>query len=214
MNFIDIENEMRASGHVNIAGIDEAGRGPIAGPVVAAAVILPQVFDLEGLDDSKKLTAKSRDILYDKIMSIAVAVGVGIVESDVIDDINILNATYRAMAMAVTDLGRDFIPSMALVDGLPVKNLPVSHRAIVKGDSKVVSIAAASVIAKVTRDRMLDELNDIYPQYLFSSHKGYGTKKHIEAIRKYGILACHRKSFEPVKSMCAEKLCLLMPELQ
>ena len=191
------ENQARKLGCVRIAGIDEAGRGPIAGPVVAAAVILPQDFDCSQLRDSKAMTPARRDLMYDRILERAVAVGIGVVGSDIIDEINILRATELAMAEAVRNL--QLRCDLALVDGLPVRNLGVPSRAIVKGDCKSASIMAASIVAKVTRDRIMLDLDRMYPQYGFCRNKGYATKAHLEAIRKWGVSACHRKTFAPVR---------------
>ncbi len=179
-----------------ICGIDEAGRGPFAGPVVAGAVIL----DFENpekeilyLNDSKKLSEKKREELYDCIMENAISVGVGIVESTVIDEINILQATYEAMRQAISKL--DPQPDFVLADAVTIPGITIPQEGIVKGDAKSISIAAGSIIAKVTRDRMMYEYDKMYPEYGFASHKGYGTKAHIEAIRKYGMLDIHRRSF-------------------
>ncbi|MBP5274468.1 MAG: ribonuclease HII [Abditibacteriota bacterium] len=193
------EKTLREKGVFPVAGVDEAGRGPIAGPVVAAAVILAPDADTGDIDDSKKLSEEKREALFDRIYGMAVSVGVGIVGPGEIDELNILRATHKAMALAVGDLKEK--PALALVDGLPVKGLPVRHEAFVKGDSLIKSIGAASIIAKVTRDRLMYALDKEYPEYGFADHKGYGTKKHILAVRRFGILPCHRKSFEPIKSM-------------
>ncbi|MBO4548621.1 MAG: ribonuclease HII [Abditibacteriota bacterium] len=204
MDKTSYEDSLRAKGIFPVAGVDEAGRGPVAGPVVAAAVILPPDADTEGIDDSKQLTEKKREALYDRIYAMAEGVGVGIVGPEEIDRLNILRAAHRAMALALEDLPA--LPALALVDGLPVKGLPVEHEAIVRGDSLIKSIGAASIIAKVTRDRIMYELDAEYPAYGFAGHKGYCTKKHLEAIRRYGVLPCHRKSFEPVRSLLAPGL--------
>lgn len=193
------ENLYRLKGYNVIAGVDEAGRGPIAGPVVAGAVILPRDFDFPLITDSKKLTEKKRDEFFDIIKEYALYVGVGIVSPEEIDEINILRATHLAMKKAIENLGS--MPDIALVDGLPVKGLPCEHNAIVKGDALVKSISCASIIAKVTRDRIMTEYDDLYPQYGFAKHKGYGTKAHINAIKKYGVCPIHRKTFEPIFSM-------------
>lgn len=177
-----------------IAGIDEVGRGPLVGPVVTAAVILPKDFYDERINDSKKLTEKKRELLYDVIMENAISVGVGISSEDVIDEINILNATKRAMLEAVNNLS--IKPEHLLIDAVKL-NTDIPQTSIIKGDAKSESIAAASIIAKVTRDRMMIELDKIHPEYDFKHNKGYGTKKHIEAIRKYGIIKEHRKTFAP-----------------
>ena len=183
----------RASGKKLIAGIDEAGRGPLAGPVVAACVILPENVFISGLNDSKKLSPAQRDFLFDEIREKAVTYGVGIADEKLIDEINILNATKAAMIDAIKGLGR--FPDLLLIDAVKLENVPVEQIPIIKGDSLSISIAAASIIAKVTRDRMIDALDTDYPQYGFKNHKGYGTEEHINAIKKYGICPIHRVSF-------------------
>jgi len=197
------ERLAREQGHRLIAGIDEAGRGPLAGPVVAAAVILPPDKDVEGVFDSKQLTAEQRDVCFDLIQSVAEYIGVGIIGHKEIDRINILQATYRAMHMAVRNLGAR--PDLCLVDGLPIKSFRYRHESIVDGDCKSISIAAASIIAKVTRDRIMREYDKKYPKYGFANHKGYSTPEHRECLLKHGPCAIHRKSFAPV----AEELYLL-----
>ena len=187
------EDEAYEKGYEIIAGIDEAGRGPLAGPVVAAAVILRRGSFIEGLNDSKKLTPQKRDKLYDIIMKNALSVGVGIVDEKIIDEINILNATKVAMKQAIEKLIIN--PDILLTDAVKLPEVKIPQISIVKGDAKSVSIAAASVIAKVTRDRFIEKMDSEYPQYGFSKHKGYGTKAHIEAIKKYGICPIHRVSF-------------------
>ena len=195
------ENAAREEGRACIVGVDEAGRGPLAGPVVAAAVALPEDFDCTGIRDSKAMTPANRDLAFDRITREAQAVGVGVVGSEVIDEINILRATYRAMRAALEDMGAAF--DFILVDGLPVPDLPTPSLAIVKGDSKSVSIMAASIVAKVTRDRIMIELDREYPNYGFSSHKGYGTREHLAAIELLGACPCHRMSFSPVSERVA-----------
>lgn len=190
----EFETELYNNGINFIAGIDEVGRGPLVGPVVTAAVILPKDFYDERINDSKKLTEKKRELLYDVIMENAISVGVGISSEDVIDEINILNATKRAMLEAVNNL--NVKPEHLLIDAVKL-NTDIPQTSIIKGDAKSESIAAASIIAKVTRDRMMIELDKIHPEYDFKHNKGYGTKKHIEAIRKYGIIKEHRKTFAP-----------------
>ena len=179
-----------------ICGVEEAGRGPFAGPVVAGAVIL-SLDDPEReilyLNDSKKLSEKKREALYDEIMEKAVSVGVGIVEREVIDEINILQATFLAMQKAIAAL--DPQPDYILADAVTIPKIAIPQEGIVKGDAKSVSIAAGSIIAKVTRDRIMYEYDKLYPEYGFASHKGYGTKAHIEAIKEYGMLDIHRRSF-------------------
>lgn len=193
------EEEARKQGCFFIAGVDEAGRGPLAGPVVAAAVILPHNCPLpSGIDDSKKLSSAKRARLFKEIKKNShIRWAVGIVDSQKIDEVNILQATYLAMREAVVGLGSDV--DFCLVDGLPVSGLPVEHRAIVKGDSRSYSIAAASIVAKETRDQMMVEYSEKYPEYSFEKHKGYGTKAHTEALYKYGPCPIHRFSFEPVR---------------
>ena len=188
----EFETELYNNGINFIAGIDEVGRGPLVGPVVTAAVILPKDFYDERINDSKKLTEKKRELLYDVIMENAISVGVGISSENVIDEINILNATKRAMLEAVNNLSVK--PEHLLIDAVKL-NTDIPQTSIIKGDAKSESIAAASIIAKVTRDRMMIELDKIHPEYDFKHNKGYGTKKHIEAIRKYGIIKEHRKNF-------------------
>lgn len=190
----EFETELYNNGINFIAGIDEVGRGPLVGPVVTAAVILPKDFYDERINDSKKLTEKKRELLYDVIMENAISVGIGISSEDVIDEINILNATKRAMLEAVNNLSVK--PEHLLIDSVKL-NTDIPQTSIIKGDAKSESIAAASIIAKVTRDRMMIELDKIHPEYDFKHNKGYGTKKHIEAIRKYGIIKEHRKTFAP-----------------
>lgn len=187
------ERELWNSGTLYVAGVDEVGRGPLAGPVVTAAVILPQDFDVLGVDDSKKLSAKKRDELYDIIMDRAIAVSLGRREPDVIDRINILEATKEAMLDAIYGLAPS--PEHVLIDAVNLKSLKYPYSAIIKGDAKSVSIAAASIIAKVTRDREMIEMDALYPGYDFASNKGYGTKKHYEGIAAIGPCKIHRKSF-------------------
>ena len=190
----EFETELYNKGIKYIAGIDEVGRGPLVGPVVTAAVILPKDFYDERINDSKKLTEKKRELLYDVIMENAVSVGIGISSEDVIDEINILEATKRAMIEAVNNLSVK--PEHLLIDAVKL-NIDIPQTSIIKGDAKSESIAAASIVAKVTRDRMMVELDKKHPEYDFKHNKGYGTKKHIEAIEKYGILKEHRKTFAP-----------------
>ena len=191
------EKQLRLQGVTLIAGIDEAGRGPLAGPVVAAAVILPEHFDLLGLTDSKKLSAKKREQLFGPIRQQALAVGVGFVHAEEVDEINILQATLRSMCQAVSRLKIE--PQYLLIDG--ITPVPLSHpqQTIKKGDSRSLSIAAASVIAKVVRDRMMVVYDRHYPQYGFAGHKGYGSAKHRALIAEHGPCPLHRKSFAGVK---------------
>ena len=191
------EKEATHKGYSDIAGIDEAGRGPLAGPVVSAAVVLSPAFSLSGVTDSKKLTPKKRAQLYDKIYTQALSIGIGIVDAVEIDRINILQASLLSMAIAVDNLYPQ--PDCLLIDG--IFNIPsnIPQKAIAKGDSLSVSIAAASIIAKVTRDRLMENYHVYYPQFGFPQHKGYPTKAHTEAIRKFGYCPIHRLSFKGVK---------------
>jgi ribonuclease HII len=182
----------------HVAGVDEAGRGPLAGPVVAAAVVLPRELTFGGIDDSKKLTPRERERLYELIREEAVAVGVGQCSESVIDEINILRATHRAMRQALDGLG--VVPGHILVDGDPVPDLPAEQTAIPRGDEESAAVAAASIIAKVTRDRLLVEYDRQYPGYGFARHKGYGTPDHIAALTRLGPCEIHRRSFSPVLS--------------
>jgi len=197
------ERELRAAGHQLIAGIDEAGRGPLAGPVSAAAVILPEKIRLPGLNDSKKLTAKRRDVLFEAITTHDdVLWSVVLVDAAEIDEINILRATHAAMVRAFAGLPAK--ADAALIDGLPVKDFPAPQRALVKGDSLSLSIAAASILAKVTRDRLMIDFGREYPQYGFESHKGYGTKQHLAALSEHGPCPIHRRSFRPITELAAQ----------
>lgn len=176
-----------------ICGIDEVGRGPLAGPVVAGAVILPKDCKIKYINDSKKLSAKMRDMLYDEIMEKAVAVGIGFVSEKRIDEINILNATYEAMREAIYKLGVK--PDILLNDAVTIPKVDIRQVPIIKGDAKSISIGAASIVAKVTRDRFMEEMAKKYPQYDFASNKGYGSAKHIAAIKEHGPCEIHRKTF-------------------
>ena len=187
------ERNARLKGYRCVAGIDEAGRGPLAGPVVAACVILPENCLIEGVDDSKKLSAAQRDRLFDIIGKEAVSIGIGIVDEKTIDDINILNATKLAMKQAVGQVTPR--PDLLLIDAVKLDDVSIDQHPIIKGDSLSISIAAASIVAKVTRDRMIVEVDARYPAYGFKKHKGYGTEEHINAIKKYGICPIHRISF-------------------
>jgi ribonuclease HII len=196
------EEAARQNGYLRIAGLDEAGRGPLAGPVVAAAVVVPPSFSVEGVTDSKKLSGKKRSLLYDRIFSHADAVGVGMADEKEIDHLNILRASLLAMARAVENLPA--VPDHLLIDGtfqIPADQIPadVSQKAIPKGDAKSISIAAASIIAKVTRDRLMAQYHREYPEYGFDRHKGYPTRAHRDAIQKHGTSAIHRRSFKGVK---------------
>ena len=190
----EYEYSFFSKGNVVIAGVDEAGRGPLAGPVVAAAAILNVDDDFIYLNDSKKVTPKRRDILYNDIMNRTIY-GIGIISAEEIDEMNILQATYKAMRMAIDKLSKR--PEVLLNDAVIIPGIDESihQEKIIKGDAKSVSIAAASILAKVTRDRYMEELGEKYPEYGFEMHKGYGTKAHIEAIKKYGITPEHRKTF-------------------
>ena len=190
------ERELIKDGINLIAGVDEVGRGPLVGPVVTAAVILPVNYKLDGLTDSKKLTPKKRDKFYDIIMQDAIAVSIGMKDAEIIDKVNIYEATKLAMMDAINNLSVK--PEHILIDAMPL-DISIPHTSIIKGDAKSLSIAAASVIAKVTRDRMLDELDIKYPMYNYKKNKGYPTKEHIEAINKYGIIEGYRKTFGPVR---------------
>lgn len=187
------EFENKYSDLAYVAGIDEAGRGPLAGPVVAAAVILPKDIFLPFLNDSKKVTEKRRDVLFDEIKQNAIAYGIGIASNTLIDEINILQATYEAMREAVNALEKT--PDILLVDAVHIPDINIKQVGIVKGDAKSVNIAAASILAKVTRDRLMAEYDKIYPEYGFVSNKGYGTATHIAALKEIGPCAIHRKSF-------------------
>lgn len=193
MDWYAYEKQAASRGCRAVCGIDEAGRGPLAGPVCAAAVILPPGCEIPGLDDSKKLAEKKRELLFPLITQKALAYGIGWASVEEIDQINILQATFLAMARAVEALQTP--PDWAMVDGNRMPPLPVPGEAIVKGDGKSASIAAASILAKVSRDRVLRQMDEQYPQYGFAKHKGYGTKAHYEAIKAYGVLPVHRKSF-------------------
>ena len=199
------EKEAWASGFLRLAGIDEAGRGPLAGPVVAAAVMFdPDYLQAEysttfaALTDSKALSERAREDFFSVLREAdAVDIGIGVVEAEEIDQLNILNATHKAMAVAAGEVNAAF----ALVDGLAVKGLPCGHKAIVKGDALSISISAASIIAKVTRDRIMTELDAVYPEYGFSRHKGYGTRQHLAALKQYGAAPVHRQTFRPVADL-------------
>lgn len=202
-DLLKYEKELYKKGFKLIAGTDEVGRGPLVGPVVAAAVILPQNYQLDGLTDSKKLSEKKRDKFYDIIMKEAVSVGIGVVDAKTIDEINILEASRFAMKKAIMDL--KIVPEYVLSDAMKLNNIDIPYTDIIHGDSLSLSIAAASVIAKVTRDRMMYELDVQYPLYGFAKHKGYPTKLHLENLRKYGVLDNYRFSYKPVKEILMEK---------
>ena len=193
-NLKSMEKELYAKGFEYICGIDEAGRGPLAGPVVVAGVIMPKDSMIEGVNDSKKVSEKKREKLYDVILEEAISYSVAVIGQDVIDEINILNATKQGVTTVVEEL--DVKPNLILVDALThINTKGIPYDSIIKGDAKCYNIAAASIIAKVTRDRIMREWDEIYPQYGFINHKGYGTAKHIEAIKEYGPCPIHRKTF-------------------
>ena len=190
---LEFENKFYEEGKNLIAGVDEAGRGPLAGPVCAAAVILPKDLIIEGVNDSKKLTEKKRDLLFDEIKEKAIAYSIQFVYPDIIDEINIRQASHKAMADAVENLG--IAPQHILIDGNDNIPFDLPYTYIVKGDAKSQTIAAASILAKVSRDRLMVEIDKEYPEYGFAKHKGYGTKAHMEAIQKFGVTKVHRQSF-------------------
>ena len=198
------EKLLWSSGYKYVAGCDEAGRGPLFGPVVAAAVILPKDFVLEGLNDSKKLTEKKREKYYPIIKEKALAVGISIVSSKEIDEINIYEASRQAMLRAIDDM--KLKPDYIITDAMPLDGFTsIPHESIIKGDAKSITIAAASVIAKVTRDHIMYEEDKKHPEYLFSKHKGYPTKKHIELLNKYGIIDGYRLTYGPVNKIINDK---------
>lgn len=199
------ENELYDKGISYIGGVDEVGRGPLIGPVVAACCVLPKDFYLEGLNDSKKLSEKKRNIFFDYIKEHAVCYGIGIISPEVIDEVNIYEATKLAMYDAIKQVREKVNLEHVLVDAMPL-SLDIDVTPIIKGDAKSASIAAASVLAKVTRDRMMIELDSKYPMYGFKSHKGYPTKKHLEAIAKYGLIDGYRKTYGPVKKEIERKM--------
>ena len=205
MNLYEYENELYDKGINYIGGVDEVGRGPLIGPVVASCVVLPKDFVLEGLTDSKKLSEKKRDKFYDYIIEHALAHGIRVVSPEEIDEINIYEASRKAMLIAISKVREQINLEHVLIDAMPI-NIDIPTTSIIKGDAKSISIAAASVVAKVTRDKMMYELDKKYPMYGFASHKGYPTKKHIEAIHKYGLIDGYRKSYGPVKEVIDEKI--------
>lgn len=202
MEMLNYEKKLYKKGINLIGGIDEVGRGPLVGPVVAACVILPKNFYHEDIKDSKKISEKKRERLYDLIMENALSIGIGVIDSQRIDEINIYEATKEAMILAVNNM--KIKPEYLLIDAMKL-NIDIPYEAIIKGDAKSESIAAASIIAKVTRDRMLIELDKEYPMYGFKKNKGYGTKEHLEAIKKYGVINSHRRSFKPVMDAITEE---------
>ena len=197
------EKELYKQGINYIGGVDEVGRGPLIGPVVTACVVLPKDFVLVGLNDSKQLSEKKRDEYYKYIKEHAIACEVGIIEPEIIDEVNIYEATKLAMKQAIDKVNKKIKLEHVLIDAMPLE-LDIPTTSIIKGDAKSISIAAASVIAKVTRDEMMYELDKIYPQYGFKSHKGYPTKKHLEAINQYGLIEGYRKTYGPVKKIIEE----------
>ena len=196
---LEYENKLYKQGITLIAGVDEVGRGPLVGPVVTAAVILPKGYFLEGINDSKKLTEKQRDKYYDIIMRDALAVSIGMKDNKVIDEVNIYEATKLAMYDAIN--GLKIKPEHVLIDAMKLEKLDIPSTSIIKGDAKSEAIAAASIIAKVTRDRMMIELSKKFPEYGFEKHKGYPTKSHIENVKKYGLLDNYRFTFRPISDL-------------
>jgi ribonuclease HII len=190
---LDLEQELWTRGLDVLAGIDEAGRGPLAGPVVAAAVILPKDLTIPGVDDSKKLSEKRRELMFDEVCSRAVAYGIGIVDHEAIDRLNILQATILAMHRAID--GLSLLPQFLLVDGTTFRHESIPFRTVVDGDARSLTIAAASIVAKVTRDRLMRQYAVNYPAYGFERNKGYGTPEHLEAIKRFGYCPIHRRSF-------------------
>lgn len=203
MNTVDLyayEKELWEKGIDYVGGVDEVGRGPLIGPVVTACVVLPHDFVLEGLTDSKKLTEKKRELFYDYIMEHAVCVKIGMCSPERIDEINIYQASKEAMIEAIEKVAKEIPLGHVLVDAMPL-DIDIDTTSIIKGDAKSITIAAASVIAKVTRDRMMIELDHKYPMYGFGKHKGYPTKQHLEAIETYGLIEGYRKTYGPVKKI-------------
>lgn len=191
------ENAARLAGFVRIAGVDEVGRGPLAGPVLAACVVLPISFDLAGINDSKKLSERQRERAEGRIRAEAIGIGIGSVEPEIIDQINILQATHEAMRLAYSQIAP--LPDFVLIDGLPVRGFPCADtQALVQGDSRSVSIAAASIVAKIARDRLMRAYALVYPEYGFAGHKGYGSARHLAALAAHGPCPIHRRSFAPV----------------
>ncbi|MGA1826437.1 MAG: ribonuclease HII [bacterium] len=204
MSLRALENELASKGYLHIAGVDEAGRGPLAGPVVASSVVLHLQKDIKGVADSKSLKMQQRELLYEKITSQAISYGIGIVSAAKIDEINILQATFIAMRSAICQLSIE--PDFILVDGrAPIPNLKIKQLAKIKGDKHCYCIAAASILAKVTRDRIMLKMHEKFPAYNFAKHKGYGTSEHLYALKRYGPCAIHRKSFKGVKELCQKQ---------
>lgn len=199
MDLFAHDKALREQGFFVLAGVDEAGRGPLAGPVVAAAVILPPAEIIDGVRDSKTVPEREREMLFARITDVAETYGIGIIDADEIDRTDILHATRAAMMTALNQLARD--PDLVLIDAVRLSSLAVEQRSIIRGDATSASIAAASILAKVTRDRLMAEYHEQYPQYGFNRHKGYGTKDHISCIRKYGPCPIHRRSFDQVRTV-------------
>lgn len=206
VNLYQYEEQLEDLGIKYIAGVDEVGRGPLAGPVVVAAVILPLNLRIKGINDSKKLSLKKRNELYKIILNEALAVNVSFIDERVIDEINIYEATKKGMLEAI--LGLKIKPEHVLIDAMPLRELAIAHTSIIHGDALSASIGAASIIAKVTRDEYMDKMDIKYPNYGFKHHKGYCTKEHLEALEKYGPCEIHRKSFAPVKKFYTKQLTL------
>jgi ribonuclease HII len=204
-NLLKYEKELYKNNISLIAGVDEAGRGPLAGPVVAAAVILPKNYKLDGLNDSKQLTEKKREEYFKVLEKEALSIGVGIISPQEIDEINILEASRKAMYVALNNL--DLTPEYILSDAMSLNDIDIPSRPIIHGDALSLSIAAASVIAKVTRDHIMYEIDLKYPEYNFKKHKGYPTKEHLELLKKYGVMEEYRKSYKPVKQIMEELNC-------
>lgn len=201
-NLLKYERDLYKNNITLIAGVDEAGRGPLCGPVVAAAVILPKNYELEGLNDSKQLSEKKREEYFKILNKEAISIGVGIVSAKEIDEINILEASRKAMYIALANL--DITPEYILSDAMSLNDIDIPSRPIIHGDALSLSIAAASVIAKVTRDNIMQEMDKKYPEYNLKKHKGYPTKEHLELIKKYGIMEEYRMSYKPVKKVIEE----------
>lgn len=201
-NLLKYEKELYKNNIALIAGVDEAGRGPLVGPVVAAAVILPKNYHLEGLNDSKQLSEKKREKFYEILMTEALSIGIGIVRASEIDELNILEASRKAMYIAINNLS--ITPEYILSDAMSLNDIDIPTRPIIHGDALSLSIAAASVIAKVTRDHIMYELDQKYPEYNYKKNKGYPTKEHLELIKKYGITKEYRMSYKPVKFVMEE----------
>lgn len=200
-NMLRYEKSLYAQGYQAIAGIDEVGRGPLAGPVVAACVILPKNCKITGLNDSKKIPKSKHEMIYNLVIEKAIAVGIGLTTNEVIDEVNIYQATKLAMQAAINNLeGDNLTPDFLLIDAMKLEN-SIPQESIIKGDANSLSIAAASIVAKVTRDRLMVDYDKAYPGYDFAKNAGYGTKSHLEGLRKLGVTEIHRRTFEPVKSM-------------